>query len=268
AVLVLASLTLLAAGGIVAIRHVQLPPSLVAAWEGLLFLPVLAGMFLGAPLVAREVERGTLRLAWTQSVTRTRWFWTATGGILAVLIAGAALAQLVISPLLMPLLADEGGGLMFPAAFDEVGVVPVAYAVFAFALGVFCSAGLRRTVAAMFLCLLLFAAVRIPIDTVVREHYLPPVTKVLAGVGTQYPGFSPQYGLLLDFSYLNAAGDRTGYQPICLKGTGPTCAIRYEVSYQPPSRFWPIQLVESGIYLILSALLLAGAARFVRRLGT
>ncbi|MGH7919538.1 MAG: hypothetical protein ACREQM_06300, partial [Candidatus Dormibacteraceae bacterium] len=52
AVLVLASLTLLAAGGLVAVRHVQRPPSLVAAWAGLLVLPVLAGMFLGAPLVA------------------------------------------------------------------------------------------------------------------------------------------------------------------------------------------------------------------------
>ena len=35
--------------------------------------PVIIGVFWGAPLVARELEAGTHRLAWTQSVTRTRW---------------------------------------------------------------------------------------------------------------------------------------------------------------------------------------------------
>jgi len=44
-------------------------------WLGVLVLvtPALIGMFWGAPLVAREFEEGTYRLAWTQSVTRTRW---------------------------------------------------------------------------------------------------------------------------------------------------------------------------------------------------
>jgi hypothetical protein len=39
----------------------------------LLAVPALIGMFWGAPLVAREFETGTYRLAWTQGVTRTRW---------------------------------------------------------------------------------------------------------------------------------------------------------------------------------------------------
>ncbi|MDE3228860.1 MAG: transporter, partial [Chloroflexota bacterium] len=39
----------------------------------LAFLPALAGIFLGAPLVAHDLETGTFRLAWTQSVTRLRW---------------------------------------------------------------------------------------------------------------------------------------------------------------------------------------------------
>lgn len=36
-------------------------------------VPGLIGIFWGAPLVARELETGTFRLAWTQSDTRTRW---------------------------------------------------------------------------------------------------------------------------------------------------------------------------------------------------
>jgi len=35
--------------------------------------PALLGIFWGAPLIARELETGTCRLAWNQSVTRTRW---------------------------------------------------------------------------------------------------------------------------------------------------------------------------------------------------
>ena len=38
-----------------------------------LAVPALIGMFWGAPLVAREFETGTLRLVWTQGVTRVRW---------------------------------------------------------------------------------------------------------------------------------------------------------------------------------------------------
>jgi hypothetical protein len=42
-------------------------------------VPILVGMFLGAPLVAREVERGTFRLIWTQSVTQLRWLLVKVG---------------------------------------------------------------------------------------------------------------------------------------------------------------------------------------------
>ena len=41
-------------------------------WMGIVMLvtPGLIGLFWGAPLIARELEAGTYRLAWTQSVTR------------------------------------------------------------------------------------------------------------------------------------------------------------------------------------------------------
>jgi ABC-type transport system involved in multi-copper enzyme maturation permease subunit len=54
-------------------------------WLGVLVVavPAVVGMFCGAPLVARELEEGTFRLAWTQSVTRTRWLTLrlAAGGL-------------------------------------------------------------------------------------------------------------------------------------------------------------------------------------------
>src|SRR6266566_2328595 len=36
-------------------------------------VPVLIGVFAGAPLLARELETGTFRFAWTQGCGRTRW---------------------------------------------------------------------------------------------------------------------------------------------------------------------------------------------------
>ena len=55
-----------------------------------LLVPALLGMFWGAPLIAREIETGTFRLAWTQSVTRLRWLLVKMGlvGLAAMVVAG------------------------------------------------------------------------------------------------------------------------------------------------------------------------------------
>jgi hypothetical protein len=52
--------------------------------------PALIGVFWGAPLLTRELETGTYRLAWTQSVSRSRWLVTklAVVGLAAVTLAG------------------------------------------------------------------------------------------------------------------------------------------------------------------------------------
>jgi ABC-type transport system involved in multi-copper enzyme maturation permease subunit len=42
-------------------------PSLLQA------LPALIGAFVGAPVLARELETGTFRYAWTQGFGRWRW---------------------------------------------------------------------------------------------------------------------------------------------------------------------------------------------------
>src|SRR6202042_2486531 len=60
-------------------------------------VPALIGVFWGAPLLTREIEAGTFRLAWTQSVTRTRWLAVKLGLIGAAAIATAGLLSLIIS---------------------------------------------------------------------------------------------------------------------------------------------------------------------------
>ena len=58
-----------------------------------IFAPALIGVFWGAPLVAREFETGTFRLAWTEGVTRRSWIATKLAGIglASMLVTGAAL---------------------------------------------------------------------------------------------------------------------------------------------------------------------------------
>ncbi|MFD1049633.1 ABC transporter permease subunit, partial [Kibdelosporangium lantanae] len=53
-------------------------------------LPGVIGVFWGAPMVARELEAGTHRLVWNQTVTRTRWLATklVLGGLVAMAVAG------------------------------------------------------------------------------------------------------------------------------------------------------------------------------------
>ena len=110
--------------------------------------PALIGLFFGAPLIARELETGTFRLAWTQSVTRRRWLAVKLGLVgLAAMAFGGLLTWMVdwwASPI------DAANQNRFGLAnFGFHGVAPIGYAAFAFALGATAGVLLRRTVPAM-----------------------------------------------------------------------------------------------------------------------
>jgi hypothetical protein len=140
-------------------------------------VPGLAGMFLGAPLVARELEDGTFSLAWTQSVTRARWLIVSllVTGLASVAIAG--LVSLIVTWWASPL--DRAGMNQF-GSFDERGVVPLGYAAFAFTLGVVAGALVRRTIPAMMLTLVGFVAARLAVKIWLRPFLITPLTRSLA----------------------------------------------------------------------------------------
>jgi hypothetical protein len=134
--------------------------------------PALLGVFWGAPLVARELETGTFRLAWTQSVTRSRWV-AAKLVMMAVAAMGAAGALvLMVAWWANPI--DRLHNAPF-GSFGLRGVVPVAYALLAVVLGTALGALLRRTVPAMAATLGVFVAVRMLVSIWVRPRLLPPV---------------------------------------------------------------------------------------------
>lgn len=145
-------------------------------------LPPVFGIFWGAPLVARELETGTYRLAWTQTVTRRRW--------LAVKLATGALATVVVMGLLMLAVtwwyrAPDAAGTNRFDVFDARDVAPIGYALFAFAAGALIGAVLRRTLPAMAVTLGVVVFARIATMLWLRPHLLPPrhVTTTLAQAG-------------------------------------------------------------------------------------
>ena len=143
-----------------------------------LVVPALVGMFWGAPLVGRELETGTFRLAWTQSVSRTRWLATKLAAVGAAGAAAALVLGLMASWWAAPL--DKVTQNRFsPSAFALHGFVPGAYALFAFALGATAGVLFRRTFPAMAVTLVGFTAARLLVTYDVRAHLLPQTTKTL-----------------------------------------------------------------------------------------
>lgn len=138
--------------------------------------PALIGLFFGAPLVARELEMGTFRLVWTQSITRRRWFAVklAVIGIISMMTGGLVtwMVDWWASPL--DALRQNRFGL---AQFGFHEIAPIGYTAFAFALGVASGVLLRRTVAAMVLTGVGFAATRLAVTYWVRPNLISPAHK-------------------------------------------------------------------------------------------
>src|SRR5690348_2212022 len=88
----------------------------------LLIMPALIGLFWGAPLVARELEAGTHRLVWNQTVSRGRWLAVKLGGIGLATAAVAGLLTWAITAWASPI--DKATGWMSPDTFTVRGVVP------------------------------------------------------------------------------------------------------------------------------------------------
>jgi len=265
----------------------------------LLAIPGLLGMFWGAPLVGRELESGTFRLAWTQSVTRRRWLTVrvALVGIAALAVAG--LASWLVSWWMAPI--DTFHVNRFdPSVFTTRGVVAVGYAGFAFALGVATGALMRRTLPAMAATLLGFVAARVVVTFWVRPYLLSSrevLTPVTAGKGIGFfvpspgnvsivPGSPPiPNAWMISAALVDRAGHALGAAQLhdllvrtCPavvvagggKGGGPptnallACQERLSghlqqlVTYQPASHYWPLQALETGIFLA-AALALIGA---------
>jgi hypothetical protein len=161
-------------------------------WLGvvLIALPGIIGIFWGAPLVARELETGTYRLAWTQSVTRTRWLAVKLGIIGLTSMAVAGLLSLMVSWWASPF--DKVNMNRFtPGVFDQRGVVAIGYAAFACALGVTAGVLIRRTLPAMATSLFAFLGARLSVIYWIRPRLVAPLRASLPVTSAHRLGFTP-----------------------------------------------------------------------------
>jgi hypothetical protein len=249
-----------------------------------LVLPAFIGVFWGAPLIARELEQGTYRFAWTQSVSRRRWATTkiaTVGG--ATFALGAAFAALATwwSFTLVIIHGDK----FVPGIFDLRGLVPVGYALFAIALGIALGQIIGRVLPAMGATLVGFAVVRILVDVLARKHYMAPKTATSA-IGTFKFDAAPRGGWVLsqntldraghivapggglDFKYMqthcpNIPAPGTGRIAVPFGGKDPVLAcasklgLHTQAIFQPANRYWTFQWIEFGIYTALAVALVA-----------
>ncbi|MFI7673750.1 ABC transporter permease [Actinophytocola sp. NPDC049390] len=230
--------------------------SLYVSW--LPVVPLGVGMFWGAPLLARELERGTHRLAWTQSVSRPRWLAVKLGVLgLAVTGAGLALGGMVsawLSVFESTGLADRFGDTEF---FGATGVLGGVWWLFAFALGTAAGGVLRRTLPAFAVTIAVFVLAMMGLFAV-RQDYAEPARIVVEGADTLPTSF------ITGSAYLSPAGVESEVVPECAAVDGEaylSCIrdsdYRTVLFYHPTDRYWQFQWTETGI-LVVASLLLAG----------
>lgn len=246
------------------------------------FLPALAGVFVGAPLLAREFEHGTWRLAFTQSVSRARWLLTK----LVLVGAGVAVTTAAFATLFVwwrgPL--DDIVGRMRATGFLIAVPSLTAAALFTFAAGVFAGALLRRTIVAMAVTLAAFLAVRLPLEEFGRPYYQEPLVRItdpeLRPGAAQPPGTD----WVIQNGWVDAAGHRlTDAEEAALirevYGGGESLyssdarvesfmldhGLRHYTEYHPDSSFWTFQAIEAALFLGLAATLITAAIWLVRR---
>ncbi len=259
---------------------------------GVLYVaPGLFGVFWGAPLITRELETGTFRLAWNQSVSRTRWLIVKVTVIGLTAVVTAGLLSLMFSWWSSPVFraAAQAGGASIgyrlePAMFGAQGIVPLGYAAFAFVLGVAIGLLIRRTVPAMALTLVIFAFVQIAWPNWVRPDIVAPVREsiplsvgridliMITSLGSQREtmtvgaAVSKPGGWILSNQTITSAGQPFTGPPTkaCLSTTASQAAcdasiarlhLRQLITYDPASRFWDLQWAETAIFLAMAALL-------------
>jgi hypothetical protein len=238
-------------------------------------LPGVIGIALAAPILL-DLESGTFRLAWTQSITRRRWIATRFSLAVATALAAGGLLGILFGWYRAPL--DKVYGAFDSSSFDLEGVVSLGYVSFALALALAVGVVWRRTAPSVVVAFLAYVACRLFVDGWLRQRFITPLSATW--------GFNAR-GPNLDRAWVLWSGpsDRAGHPfnqgfgavQACarivgkgVKGLDPACMARHGAGYnhavwQPASRFWEFQGIETALFGGVALVLLAFAAWWLRR---
>ena len=221
-------------------------------------IPGLIGVLLAAPFIL-ELENGTYRLAWTQSITRRRWIATK----LAVPIAAALLiaAALILLTTWWRAPFVHLNGRMETGTYDSEGTVVFGYTLFALALALAIGVIWRRAIAAVTLAFVGYFAARIFVDTWLRTRLVAPVeatwhTAAGQPANLDHANIISQTGSGPGVVVGNGSGPLGTHVHVAV-GVGPTTM---HAVYQPASDFWPLQGLETALFGGVALILIAFAA--------
>jgi hypothetical protein len=263
-------------------------------------VPALIGAFAGAPVLARELETGTFRYAWTQGFGRWRWTLAKLAPLAIAVTAAAGAFSMLFSWYYQPYLGARNRALFLPemsplgALFDLRGIAFAAWTLAAFAIGALAGMLIRRVVPAIAATLAAYAGLALAAGLYLRQHYLTPLVTTNLAVNASPPGsawilnqwwtkgsttlsqssmnhvITPVFYRMFPVVHASAA---KGSAVKAQKGHTYLDVLRYLAQhgytqwtrYQPASRFWPFQWIEGGWLLGLSALCVAVTVWLVRR---
>jgi hypothetical protein len=224
-------------------------------------IPILLGMFWGAPLLSSEYENNTTKFIWTQGISRGKWLRTKLGLTTAI----AGFYGLICTLVTTWWFDLQVGGLPVAGHFESAqfgltGFMPIVYAMFAVAMGAALGAWLRKPVPAIAITLMLYAAIQYLFISGLRPHYMPlvsytykpsrgcvtTVNKDDASVNCSYTDFGPK-------TLTNETAWVLGY----------THTENGGVIYQPGYRYWDFQDIEAVLYLGMTAITMLATYQMV-----
>jgi ABC-type transport system involved in multi-copper enzyme maturation permease subunit len=250
-------------------------------------VPALIGAFVGAPVLAREMETGTYRYAWTQGFGRWRWTLAKLAGLAVAVTAAAGAISVLFSWYYQPYfgVGNQARSLsqldsLAPTLFDLRGVAFGAWTLAAFAIGALAGMLIRKVVPAIVATLVAYAGLAIATGAWLRAHYFAPIVTTSLNVPSSVWIVSQNWtkgGQAVSQTALYQVLQGAPAQVAGKEGGGPNLhalvAWQYLIqhgyievtSYQPASRFWSFQWIEGGWLLALSVLLIAVTVWLVRR---
>jgi len=247
-------------------------------------IPALIGAFVGAPVLARELETGTFRYTWTQGFGRARWTVATLVPLAVTVTVLAGTVGFLFSWCYEPLIGGRyGSSLLAGNTFDLHGVAFAAWTLMAFSIGVLAGILIRRIVPAMFATLVSWGTLAVVAGVFLRPRYespwvtskpnLPRTDWVMSQWWTHggKPVSSSTINEVLQRAGAQVSGGSVTQSPgSALGNMGPTQYLLHHgfiqfMSYQPASRFWPFQWIEGGWLFALSLLLLGTAVWLVHR---
>ncbi|MCU1395500.1 MAG: hypothetical protein JWM34_3928 [Ilumatobacteraceae bacterium] len=244
-----------------------------------MFLPGLVGVFVGGPLIARELETGTFRFAWTQGCTRTEWLTAKLVLVLAPLTAAALALSALFTWWFQPF-EPLMGRMSSGQAYEVSGTVFAARTLLALGIGILVGTLLRRVVLTIVVAgAIWFAIVWVSVIYIRPSIETPVKVPADSTIITRDGWTTSEWLQAPNGAHIGIKSEQVAnlYRQAQAEGVSTDKAFEnyltrhgyvHWASFQPASRFWHFQLIETAGYLVLVIVLITSAMWCVRRSAT